>query len=162
MALTKSQATAIVDVVAADPISILRIEKSSADPLTARMVPESLGISGAMRNWGFVAIGADSSDPAVAMFVCTGIAEATSTAIEQAKAAKPGSLPGVKSAGQVSRVGTLGTDHTATLITMDDGSEYVFDWHATLNPRNPMISKKSDWMRSSGGTTYFHFAGYAL
>lgn len=158
MALTKAQATAIVDTVAADALSTTRINKSNADSVLTRVMPESWGASGAMRNWGFIAVGASPDMDQAGQFVCVGIQQATEKALES-KLKTPGGLPGVKSVGEASRNGTLGTYHVATLITMDDGSEYVFDWHATLNTRNPMISRHADWKRSSGGMPYATFSG---
>lgn len=162
MALSKSQATAIVEVVAAHPPSIARIQKDPwRDSALTHALPDSWGATGASRNWRLVLTGRDPTDPAIAATVCTGIADSTMEALTKALNGRPGALPGVKSINVLSRNGTLGTDHTATLIVMADGTEYVFDWHATLNPRNPMISKKRDWLDSRGGITYVHFTGFA-
>lgn len=39
-------------------------------------------------------------------------------------------------------------DHTATGVQTADGKVYVFDWHATLMLRNPLISRSLDeWQR---------------
>lgn len=149
MALSKAEAQAIVDVVKVDPESLRRMRSGGA-----QFVPDRLGITGALRNWKYVLSGKDPTDEKVANVVCTGIADATAAAINKALA----SLPGVKSAGVKSRV-YMKTDHTATLVTMADGTSYVFDWHATLNPANPFVGEAKAWETSTNQVDFNHFSG---
>ncbi len=163
MSLTKAEAAEIVNVVAGDAECLRRINDGA---WVADKLPNRLGINGSIRNWGYVACGmisfgkaCDPSDAEYAEKVCTGITEATVTAISGAMKAKK-TLGRITKVTSVSRNGFMGTDHTATLIIMDDKSEYVFDWHATLNSRNPMIHKAADWKRSTGGQVFNTFSGF--
>ncbi|MBK7708255.1 MAG: hypothetical protein IPJ30_21510 [Acidobacteria bacterium] len=89
--------------------------------------------------------------------LCLGIVAATVKPL--ILAVRQGKLPGVHTAGAVSRV-HWGVDHTATWIRMEDGSEYAFDWHATLSIRNPAISKAADWEVARNAISYVFFAGF--
>lgn len=164
MSLTKSEATEIVNAVAADAESLRRIQEGA---IVADKLPDSWGINGSIRNWGYVACNmasfgnaCDPRDAAYAEKVCTGITDATIKAITDASNCRKALAGRIKKVTSISRVGFMGTDHTATEVIMDDGSEYVFDWHATLNPRNPMLHKAADWSRSTGGRTFASFAGF--
>ena len=82
---------------------------------------------------------------------CTSIGAATEKAINSAVARQL--LPeGVKAARTVDRSPAKDNDvfafHTATGIDTTSGKTYVFDWHATLMLRNPMISRSvAEWQR---------------
>lgn len=82
---------------------------------------------------------------------CTNIAAVTDAAITAAIQRR--SIPAwVKAARPVSRVPSRDNhvlaDHTATGIDTADGKTYVFDWHATLMLRNPLISRSlAEWER---------------
>lgn len=82
---------------------------------------------------------------------CTNIAAVTDAAISAAIQRKR--IPQwVKAARPVSRVPSRDNhvlaDHTATGIDTADGKTYVFDWHATLMLRNPLISRSlAEWER---------------
>lgn len=152
MPLTRATAQAIAKVVSSDAECIRRIA-----PIY-NWVPASWGVAGALRNWGYVATGENPIDPKIANTVCTGIADATSTAINKAVAA--GRLAGVTTAGTIDRTGTMGVFHTATLITLSDGTQAVFDWHATLRTDDPMISKVGEWKTSTGGSPLSSFSGF--
>lgn len=72
-------------------------------------------------------------DPEDEAKVCTGLARATAIAINKAKMSFY-----VSSAFSQNRV-LNGTDHTATGIKLMSGITVVFDWHATLRIRCPLI-----------------------
>jgi hypothetical protein len=74
------------------------------------------------------------------------IADATATALK--KAVTEGTIEGVIDAETIRRK-RLGTHHTATLVTLEDGRELVFDWHATLHPANPEVMPKEQWLRGN-------------
>jgi hypothetical protein len=153
MSLSKGTAQKIVDAVSQDSESQKRIGSS-----LATVLPDGWGVTGALRNWGLVLSGQDPTEKEIADIVCTGIADATSAAITSAlKGEKP--LTEVAGATTVSRR-VWGTDHTATLIKMADKSEYVFDWHATLNVFNPLIFKVDDWKMGQGGVQLHEFQGF--
>lgn len=84
---------------------------------------------------------------------CTNIAKVTDFAITAAIARKQ--IPDwVKAARPVSRCPARDNhvlaDHTATGIDTADGKTYVFDWHATLMLRNPLISRSlAEWERGN-------------
>ncbi len=149
MSLSKAQAQAIVDAVKTDPEVLRRLRSGGA-----QFVPDRLGVTGALRNWKYVFTGKDPTEESVANAVCTGIADATSAAINKSLA----KLPGVSSATVKSRV-YLKTDHTATLVNMSDGTSYVFDWHATLNPANPFVGEAKAWETSTNQVDFNHFGG---
>lgn len=98
---------------------------------------------------------------AQALEVCTGIAEATAKAINDAlKRTQPGaSLGAVLRADSQDRVGTT-TAHTATGIWMRDKSNHVFDWHATLRVGDPMLYKTAGDFAASKGVLFSQFTGF--
>lgn len=92
--------------------------------------------------------------------VCTGIARLTSEAIARKKFEKK--LKEVKRPQPTDERSFLGFLHTATLITMQDDSNYVFDWHATLDILNPLLfPSHNSWKRDEGGLYYIEFQGWA-
>jgi hypothetical protein len=140
MCLSKQVATAIVDAVRRDATCQMNINSG------LRRLPASWGISGTLRNIGYYVSHQDPTDPAVAKCACSGIGDATRRAIENTLKGNPG-IPEVQAVERLDRLGLV--DHSATKITMQDGSSFVFDWHATLNARNPLIFTESDWLRDS-------------
>lgn len=148
MALSVVTATRIVSAVVQDSESRKRIDS----PL-AKVLPDRLGVAGGVRNVWMILQGNDGSEPEAAKLSCVGIADATSEAINGAK------IPGVASATMHDRPNTK-TEHTATLVVMEDGSEYVFDWHTTLKVHEPMIYRKKEWDRASGGVLFSAFKGF--
>lgn len=160
--LTVRDSTAICDVVAKDPEASKRIASDIASLLPARW-----GISGGLRNAGYVALGmvtlgnyGDPSEPEFANRVCTGISDACSNAIIAAVKAKDPLLRRVKTATPVSRV-LRGVDHTAVRITMIDDQNHMFDWHATLEAKNPMLHRtEALWIKGDGGITMADFTGF--
>ncbi len=87
---------------------------------------------------------------------CTNIADVTSRAINAG--IRQGAIPSwVTEAWHASRMPQQDNNvfayHSATAVKVQDGKVYVFDWHATLSLRNPLISRKlSEWER--GNDTY--------
>jgi hypothetical protein len=88
--------------------------------------------------------------------LCLGIVVVTQKAI----LAQRNTLPEMASCAAVSRV-HWGVHHSATWIRMKDGSEYVFDWHATLNIFDPLLSRNEDWPEAKGAVFRRHFTGFA-
>jgi hypothetical protein len=126
-------------------------------------VPEflqKLGIAGDLRNWLLVAMGNDGSEPESAAIVCVGIASATASDIQSYIQA--GKLPDVEAVSTCDRSPpTVEAYHTATLVTMMDKTQYVFDWHATLNPNDPWISRLAEWLVAKGGQRFALFKGFS-
>ena len=158
MALSKAVAKAIVTAVSGDTESHSRIT-GDLKSNSGSMLPDSWGISGAVRNWGHVLTGKDPTEKAVADTVCTGIADATSEAINRALKTKPG-IPEIKVSTTIDRE-LNGVHHTATLVQMVDETSYVFDWHATLNVLNPMIFKPAGWKKDNHGVLFTRFEGFS-
>jgi hypothetical protein len=52
-----------------------------------------------------------------------------------------------------------GYAHKATGVGMRDGTEYVFDWWKTLNPRNPLVSSRVEWLVAGKSVEYKAFKG---
>ncbi len=124
----------IIEVVATDATCKERI-----DSWLATALPDGLGVAGSIRNLWYIATFRDPTAPEIAAKVCTGIADATANAIEKGK------VDGVKRVTVISRV-RCAVHHTATHVILTDGREVVFDWHATLNSRNPCIMPKEAWL----------------
>jgi hypothetical protein len=162
MALTIPAANWIVDVVRMDPQCLRQIES-----VLSHVLPDDWGIAGGLRNLGFMAQfkTPKDADP----YICTGIADVTAAAIEKALATGSGNT-GIQSAGTVGRhpptfkLGNhefLEVDHAATLILMQDKSNYVFDWHATLNVADPkMYPSKLDFQKARHGILFVDFGGW--
>ena len=152
MALSKSTAAKIVDVVTRDKESFHRITAffGSGPP------PH---IAGAMQNF-ILASFVDPSDPNSFGYKvsCDGISIATAAAINAAVA--KGELPDVAQATDQPR--RKGISHTGTAIRMKDGTKYVFDWHKTLNPSNPAIYEFEDFVenRPNGHILFANFKGF--
>jgi hypothetical protein len=146
-----SQATAqkIVATVKADAESVRRI-----DSWVKKVVPDHWGAAGGIRNLGYLLSFQDPSDPSVAAKVCYGIAMATSSRIEASK----GHIREIRRAGLADRA-HRGVEHVGTLVEMHDGTTYVFDWHATLNADDPLISRVQDWKEDRNSVLYSQFRG---
>jgi hypothetical protein len=152
MALSKSTAAKIVDVVTRDKESFHRISAffGAAPP------PH---IAGAMQNFilgSFV----DPSDPNSFGYKvsCDGISTATAAAINAAVA--KGEIPDVAEAKDEPR--RKGISHTGTAVRMKDGTKYVFDWHKTLNVSNPAIYELEDFVENRANThmLFANFKGF--
>lgn len=160
--MTKSEAVAIADVISTDPEASKRI-----DSCIPSMVPDSWGISGGIRNAGYIALEivtlgkmADPTEKEYADRVCTGISDSTAAAINAAVAGNDPRLRNVLGADAISR-NLHGVVHYATKIKMRDGQEHVFDWHSTLNAKDSMMYKTtSDWLNGSRGSVLKDFSGW--
>ncbi|USN98079.1 MAG: hypothetical protein H6810_07770 [Phycisphaeraceae bacterium] len=153
---SKAIADAVIRVVKNDPTSVSRVSS-----WLSSVMPTGLGWTGSVRNLGYVVTLQDPTDPTTAAKVCTGIAEATSTAINRAIKSDKVPLVGVKAATMIDRVSPhAGVYHTATKVVTAEGGEAVFDWHATLEIDNPMISKVDDWLNCTGETPAKLFKGW--
>ena len=155
---------------ASDIVSAVKKDADCNAKINSRLKrrPASWGASGWTRNVAYgvylsvtlddYVYSASGTNPAFESLLCTGIASCTERAIAGALE-RPG-IPEVKSVGKVDR---FDPPHTATLITMKEGSEYVFDWHATLNPRNPLIYRAADWQakRRAYAQEAVAFTGFA-
>ncbi len=169
---------AVIAIVARDPASVARISGWTQDPDSSGprnssklsdFIPTQLGWTGSVRNLLYIVTGEDASDPEIAAHACTGIAEATSAAINRAIDPKNRSknrpdadrLEVVRRAATIDRVSpVVGVYHTATLVITKEGGAAVFDWHATLEVENPMISKVSDWRTCTGEIPAKQFKGW--
>ncbi len=148
MPLTRATAAKIIQIVKADPVASSRIKS-----LFSEVIPDSWGWTGSIRNISMIF--EDPTDPAVSNLVCVGISDAASLAIDAALKQAPG-IPEVVSSESLNRT-VHKVEHTATLVNMKDSSAFVFDWHATLNIDNPMISAKSDWLQGINAILFSDF-----
>ncbi len=154
MYLTRAKAEEINQVVASDAHCVGLIIKG----FWGGGVLSELGWAGGARNMGMFFTGADPSEPEIAQYACTGIAEATAIVLHKAIAS--GRLQGVLVADSVSRVPgpSVTAYHTATLVELP-GGKAVFDWHATLQPDNPKISSLTNWKVAGPGENLRSFQG---
>ncbi len=153
---SRATADAVIEVVSKDPESVSRISSWLGD-----VMPSSLGWTGSVRNWFYVFTGEDPTEPDVAAKVCTGIADATAAAINRAIKSEKDPLRGIRRATTIDRASPhIGVHHTATHVLTDEGGEAVFDWHATLEIDNPMISKVADWLNCTGEVPAKQFTGW--
>jgi hypothetical protein len=161
MALSRNVAQKIIDVVAADAECWRAIDPNpnKYDPLRAvgQKVAEFAQISGGLRNAAMLAAGKGQGDEVFDRKICLGIALVTQKAILKAVTARQ--LPEVLSCAGLHRV-HWGIHHQATWVRMADDTEYVFDWHATLNVRNPSISKAPNWLKGEKGVLFWWFLGF--
>ena len=155
LSLTRADATKIVEAVA-------------KDPTCKRLIPDSYflgsaGYAGSIRNVlnapGMLVIPDYNPDQKASDEACTGIANATAIAINDK--AKKDSLFPAKSANSIDRqAGLLKVHHTATEIVLRSGESYVFDWHATLALKNPMIYfRVSSWKNDMDGVLFKDWTG---
>ncbi len=93
---------------------------------------------------------------------CIGISATTSQAVNQAGTRMAGIrkvkaiLPNVTNAIQCSRV-INGWHHHGCRVVMKDGTDYVFDWWRTMDPRNPWLYKTADWREDINAVPYISF-----
>jgi hypothetical protein len=164
MALSKEQAAKIVEVIAADANCCHRIgspptqKELASDPTFVSMTKKSLeraGYAGAVRNAALMFF---MSKEELNEINCAGIAAATIKPLIAALSS--GKLLGVRKVATTNRETTVfRIGHVATWVAMQDGSDYVFDWHATLNPANPAINLTSFWTTGTSGTNFDSFTG---
>lgn len=165
MALSKDTAGRIIEVVAADMNCRKAIEPypnlGFVNPLTGLWL-EFTHTAGSVRNIplvlkSIVTNKKPEDDPEMTRKLCLGISFATTKPLYTA--IKQGKLPGVHTVSTIHRV-HWGVDHDATWIRMEDGSKYVFDWHATLKIRDPAISRETDWENAGLAINYVLFSGF--
>jgi hypothetical protein len=165
MSLSKAAADRIVLAVASDSTCLKAITPNPTldkigewtNPLSSKVI-EFTGTAGSLRNAFMMLAGKGPGDPVFDERICLGIAAVSVKAIHGAMRA--GNIPEVRSCSGTHRR-HWGIEHEATWIRTADDGEYVFDWHATLKPRNPMISKIDDWMEAKGAVPYVMFKGFA-
>lgn len=162
MALTVETVRKICDIVNKDPDCRLVINSNINSP-----VLEMAGLAGSVRN--MILISGDFIPPLAtrsindmlgrkvdnSKLLCIGITAATSKAILKERK----SLPELHSCSAISRI-HWGVHHTATWVHMKDDSEFVFDWHATLNIYDPLLSRAADWIDAKGEVFARNFRGF--
>lgn len=156
MALDVDTARSIVKAVSADVACRASIKGSGV----AAIIPYAFGRwhwAGGVRNATMIIMGLGREDDTFVRFSCTGIAQVTQRVIFSETLG--GRLPKVQSS-LVRRRNVNGYEHKGTGVAMKDGTDYVFDWWATLNPGNPLISTLAQWV--NGGATVEHddFKGF--
>jgi hypothetical protein len=174
MALSKEAAKKIIDVVSADPACIDAMKWNLSDnEILNSMIPTPVqnmfgaakvfmaqtGTAGGVRNSGMLARGKEQGDAEFDKKACYGISLVTMKAILKAMSAKQ--LPEVSKCSTIHRVtGAAGVHHDATRIMTPDECEYVFDWHATLKPADPIINTDVRWLDGKWGFNYSRFSGF--
>ncbi len=139
MKLTRSLCVAIVEVVSKDKEAKKRI-----DSFLSTVMPDGLGWTGSARNYGFALketfFGNGNPTKEQELLICYGIAEYTAKilniAISKVKAGSTLSI--IEKVSYINR-DLHGIAHQATLFKLLNGTEFVFDWHATLSSKNPLI-----------------------
>jgi hypothetical protein len=165
MALSKETADVIVRAVMADgpcqkaisPNPTLEAINYYSSPLVSAALQFG-GLAGSVRNAAMMVTGVGAGEPDFDARICVGIAAVTVAAIN--RVIKAGLLPLVHACAPCHRV-HWGTHHQATWIAMKDDSQYVFDWHATLSARDPIVSTSDNWDAATGGINYLFFSGFA-
>lgn len=165
MALSKDTASKIIQVIAADVECRKAIQPNPTLDLlftVPALLFEFTQTAGSVRNIPLVLKSIlqnkkPEDDAEMTKLLCIGIVAATVKPL--ISAVRQGKLPGVHTAGGIPRV-HWGVHHAATWIRMEDDSEYVFDWHATLKVYDPAISKATDWVEARNAINYVLFSGF--
>ena len=155
MTLSRDVANKIVNAVASDPVCKKAIQPSPVFDLLfggPMLALELTGTAGSARNAAMLLQGKGPGDQDFDEKICLGIALATANATRKA------AISEVRSVATAHRV-SLGIHHEGTWVRMEDDSEYVFDWHATLRVRDPMISTFDDWQQAQNATHFLFFFG---
>ena len=120
---------AVIDIVARNSESAVW-KLQSHDPPAVRYAPRTR--RGTMRNVAFILSGvsAEKARP----YICTGIAESAARAIN---ARIPG---GVLNAREIQDP-DKSYAHDVVEVQFSDSTSLIFDWHATLDPTDPLIKK---------------------
>ena len=172
MALSKVTSQQIIDIVSADPYCRAIIYnpfhqngKLLIDYIMRVLIPqqvgeaiENKGLAGWLRN---LALEINLMEGKIDIkiyneLLCGGIASAAWGVLSRNKQ----KIKGLKDINGIGRE-IDGWAHHAIVIKMQDQSEYVFDWHKTLNIKNPFISKKSDWLKGINEIPYLNFKGFS-
>jgi RHS repeat-associated protein len=110
---------------------------------------QSLGWVGGVRNFGYTVCNSlfrnklcnPETDKYYQDHVCTGISTRAREIISHTN------IQGVTAVEEISRHQKEGElAHTAVIVSFEDGSALILDWHATLNSGFPKISTPSDWL----------------
>jgi hypothetical protein len=135
--------------------------RKQIESLLSYLFPDAAGATGTIRNvplWIFSMIAnVSSEDPRIKPWVCHGIADVTVEAINKVYLGKK-KMP-VKYALTINRSSPM--EHYATNIFLADKSNYVFDWHATLNVSNPKVHTTQSWLEARSGIQLAKFKGFA-
>jgi hypothetical protein len=122
----------------------------------SQVMPDSWGKNGSFRNVSIWLRGIDNEHPMVEAIVCKGIADMTTDALNRRVVEQ-----GLKEFNVFQSIErNLAVYHSATRAATKDGAYYVFDWHATLNPGNPMLSLRDDWFKGEGSVVFKDFTGF--
>ena len=172
MALDIDTAKAIVDVICADvssrrvldnyrpppapPPPFIDPPMGFAPPMPLHGALESLHLAGAARNLAMLLRLKGPGDQEFDDKICTGVALTTKAAIVANMVS--GKLPKVLGSYVAERV-VNGYAHKGTGVGMRDGTDYVFDWWKTLNPRNPIVSSLAAWRVAGRSVEYRAFKG---
>ncbi len=152
MALSYTTAKGIVDIVDAD----ICCQAVINDPYGWG---GSFWLAGTIRNLILILGQVDKVD--LDRVSCVGIsmttAEVLSEVLNKGSSSQRAKLAGVRNVSTCHRVSGGGVHHNATWVVMKDMSEYVFDWHPTLQTRNPLISRRADWGRCKGAVEFVKF-----
>ncbi|MBR0668950.1 hypothetical protein GXW71_31670 [Roseomonas hellenica] len=158
--LTVAAALRICQAVASDPRCRARIQNHRPLPQLS-----GWGMAGAARNTAMILLGRKAGTPEFDQYSCVGVTEATTEAISAASVSgaltRPGPtlLPEVRHSTGVYRV-VDGTHHQASWVVMTDGTDYVFDWHATLELQDPLLYRTADWRRNENPVRMAAFSGF--
>jgi hypothetical protein len=157
--LTRELAQRIAGVVASDPRCRARIGNHAKLPRLTEW-----GVAGAVRNTAMLLLWREAGTPEFDHYSCVGITEATTEAITKVavagarQSAQQPLLPEVRHSTGIYRV-VDGTHHQSSWVVMQDGSDYVFDWHKSLEVMDPYIYRTADWRENVHGVLLRHFAG---
>lgn len=164
MPLSVETARKLVDVVSKDQESRRRVDSWIRWFAVTQQGhgPSSAGVAGVIRNFAMAAVNMDPSerDSNAFRWSCDGIAEATAIAINKAIQLDRKRFSGIVSAEEQAR--KEGYSHTGTLINLEGGSRYVFDWWKSLDVMNPHIFRYDDFMNDRGRSVPFQdFLGFS-
>jgi hypothetical protein len=137
----------IVKAVSAD-VSCRGVIEGPDFPAIVTDALESWHWAGGVRNFALILAGMGPEDAEFVRVSCVGIAEVTQGVVFAET--RKGKLPKVRTSRTTQRT-VNGFVHSATCVSMKDGTDYVFDWWPTLNPKNPLISAYPQWLIA--GTT---------
>ena len=154
MALSRETVAAIIEVVAADNLCRSVINKAGMPRLVQAVAPW-LAMAGAYRNAQMQmyewysdvppASSEDSGSPYMMERICVGIANAVQEAATRALFTKKLNIP-IDYSQHIARVrNDTFFGHYANKVVSSDGGEYVLDWWMTLEIRNPMVWRYSEW-----------------
>lgn len=154
MSLSLQTARKVVEIVDSDA----DCRRVISDPFKSFLL-EKAGLAGSARNAALLAFGwafgkGEGTDEFNDL-ICQGIAQYTFKALFK----NISKIPELRAVATSHRK-HLGTHHEATWLRMTDDSEYIFDWHATLNIYNPLISRADKWQKAEDQIPLIHFGGF--